>query len=465
MLDCFFRPKSVAIIGASHTPTKLGYTILENFVKGEFKGRFYPVNPNTESILDQKVYSSVKKIPGSVDLAVISVPAPLVPDVLRECGEKKVKGAIIISGGFAEIGDVKREEEVKRIGKKYGIRIIGTNCMGVFDPYNKIDTLFMPSYRLKRPRKGHISFISQSGAFGIAAMDWAAQRNIGINKFISFGNKVDVDEIDCLELLENDKNTKCISMYVESINKGREFIKVAKRVSKKKPIVCLKAGVTESGSRAVHSHTGSLAGSGKVYSAAFKQAGVIEVGGIGEMFDITRVLAYQPRPNKDRIAIITDGGAFGVMATDAIEKYDLKMAKFSDGLKKELKKFVSPNASVENPIDLTGDASTDMYYDVLHRIAKDPEVDGIIAVCLLQVPTISSKIVGVLADVNRSYKKPLIACMMGGEFTDLHMRMLEEENIPTYPTPHLAVRAMAALVKYDRYRDELDDYRMERKKA
>jgi acetyl coenzyme A synthetase (ADP forming)-like protein len=447
-LKYFFTPKSVAIIGASHTPAKIGYTIFENFVKGEFPGKFYPVNPDTTPILDQRVYPSITAIPGKVDLAIIAVPAPTVPKVLEECGERGVKAVIIISGGFAEIGEVEREEEIKRIGKKYGMRIIGPNCMGVFDPYNKIDTLFMPGYRLRRPKKGAISFVSQSGAFGIAAMDWAAQRNIGINKFISFGNKADVDEVDCLEFLEGDEKTKCISMYVENIKRGKEFIKVAKRVSKKKPIVCLKGGVTESGAKAVSSHTGSLAGSAKVYSAAFRQAGVLETKSIGEMFDVARVLAYQPKPNGNKIAIVTDGGAFGVMAADAAEEYGLKIADLSEELKNRLRKFVPPHALIKNPIDLTGDASTDMYYDVLHTIASDPSVDGIIAICLLQIPTISSKIVGVLTDVSRTYKKPLIVCMMGGEFTDLHMRMLEDENIPSYSTPHQAVRAMAALVEY-----------------
>jgi acetyl coenzyme A synthetase (ADP forming)-like protein len=451
MLDLFFHPRSVAIIGASHTPGKIGYVILENFVKGEFAGEVYPVNPNTAPILDQKVYPSVRDVPGPIDLAVIAIPAPAVPPVLRECGRVGVKAVIIISGGFGEIGEKEREDEVRAICKKYKMRALGPNCMGIFDTIGHVDTLFLPRYRMRRPKKGAISFVTQSGAFGLATIDWAAMWNIGIGKFISFGNKVDVNEIDCLRYLADDVNTRCIALYVEGIEQGREFLKVAKEVTKRKPIVCLKGGVTRAGTQAVLSHTGSLAGSPEIYSAAFKQAGIIEARGVEELFDMARALAYQPLPRGDRLAIITNGGGFGVMATDSAIRYDMRMAQLARSTKKKIKRSLSPHALVGNPVDLTGDATVDMYRHVLDEVAQDRGVDGLIVICLMQVVTMTSKIISVVDEVNEKYDKPITVCMFGSDYTDLHMKMLEAEGVPTYPTPYRAVRAMAALVRYSEW--------------
>ena len=286
-LESFFKPKSVAVVGASKQPRKFGHVILKNFVESEFGGRIYPVNPRAENVLGIKAYPSVKEIPDELDLAVIAVPAPLVPSVIDDCLSKDVDAAVIISGGFKETGEkgAALELEIKKkiIGNK--LRIIGPNCIGIYDPVNHVDTLFLPRYRLRRPKRGPIAFISQSGAFGSAVLDWATSQEIGISKFISIGNKIDVDEIDLINYLAEDPLTKCITIYVESINRGREFLRAAKEITGSKPLIVLKGGLTKEGATAALSHTGALAGSAKIYEGAFKQAGVIQADTVDELFD------------------------------------------------------------------------------------------------------------------------------------------------------------------------------------
>ena len=289
-LETFFKPASVAVIGASREPRKFGHVILKNFVESEFKGKAYPVNPRADRILGLKAYARLKDIPSEVDLAILAIPAALVPSTIDDCVSKDVKAAIIISGGFKEIG--KRGElleiEINRKIKGSSLRIIGPNCIGVYDPVNHVDTLFLPRYRLRRPKRGPIAFISQSGAFGSAVLDWAASQEIGVSKFVSIGNKIDVDEVDLLEYLMDDPLTKCITIYVESISRGREFLKTASRVTKSKPLVVLKGGVTNEGASAAMSHTGSLAGTAKVVAGAFEQAGIIQAQTVDELFDYAR---------------------------------------------------------------------------------------------------------------------------------------------------------------------------------
>jgi len=289
-LEGFFSPKSVAVIGANRTPGKIGYTILENFVRGSYSGKVYAVNPNIDRIFDVKSYPSVKNIPDKVDLAVVAVPAEIVPKVLKDCVEKNVKSVIIVSGGFSESGEVgwKLEEELKRIIKKTGMRVLGPNCLGVFDAHSGLDTLFHPKVRLSRPFAGSIGIVSQSGAVGSVMLDLFAQQHIGISKFISYENAVDMNECDCIEYLGDDKKTKIISVFVEGVKDGRRFVEVAKNVSRKKPIIIMKGGKTRHGARAVASHTGSMAGSGKIYSGAFRQAGLIEAESFEELVDSKR---------------------------------------------------------------------------------------------------------------------------------------------------------------------------------
>ncbi|NPA99697.1 MAG: CoA-binding protein, partial [Crenarchaeota archaeon] len=322
MIEKFFNPNSVAIVGASPKPGKVGNVILANF-KRRFKGRIYPVNPKHEEIMGLKCYPSIKDLPETPDLVVIAIPAPKVPQVLRDAGEKGVKAAIIISGGFRETGteEGKRlEEEIVKISKEYGIRILGPNCLGIYDNWSGVDTFFLPDEKMMRPPKGKISFISQSGAFASALLDWMAYRNIGISRAISYGNKIDVDDVDLLEFLAKDDKTGLIIMYLEGLKpgRGRLFIDKAKEVVQKKPIVIYKAGKTSRGSTAAASHTAALAGNYAIYKAAIKQAGLIEATSFDEIMDLSKILLTQPLMKGRKVYVVTDAGGVGVMLTDAL---------------------------------------------------------------------------------------------------------------------------------------------------
>jgi len=452
-LDAFFKPRSVAVIGASREPRKFGHVIFKNFVASEFKGKTYPVNPKTESILGFKAYPNLKEIPDELDLAVIAVPAPIVPQTIDECLSKNVKAAVIISGGFREVGEKgeKLEREIKEKMVGSNLRIIGPNCIGVYDPSNHVDTLFLPTYRLRRPKPGSIAFISQSGAFGSAVLDWAASQDIGISKFISIGNKIDVDEVDLLSYLADDSPTTCITVYVESIGRGREFLKIASRVTEKKPVVVLKGGTTPEGASAALSHTGSMAGSAKIYKGAFEQAGAIQALRVDELFDYGRVLAYQPVPKtKTDVAIITNGGGFGVISTDEASRLGIKLASFCPETMKTLKEKLPEYATPHNPLDLVGDADVERYRMALNAVSSDPSVGVILVIVLPQTSYIESDVVDAITESQVTYGKPIVVCSIGGDFTQVLAEMLEEERIPAYATPERAINAINALLKYQK---------------
>ncbi|HIJ98549.1 TPA: CoA-binding protein [archaeon] len=449
-LDLFFNPKSVAIIGASRNPQKIGHIVLKNFVEEGFAGKVFPVNPDADQILNLKSYPTVKDIHDDVDAAVILTPADVIAKILKDCGEKKIRAVTIISSGFKEIGSrgEKIESELKKIIEKYKINVIGPNCLGIFDTTSQVDMLFLPAYRLGRPQKGTIAFITQSGAFGSVILDWAAQEGFGISKFISYGNAIDIDEIDFLEYLGNDQETKVITVYLEGANRARELIEIGKKVSKIKPILCLKAGGSKRGAAATQSHTGSLAGSDEIYSAAFKQAGIIRVQTIEEMFDYARALATQPLMKGNRIAIITDGGGFGVMATDYAEQEGLIVEEVSEQTKKKMMKCTLPFATLHNPIDLTGSASSAMYRCALEATMADKNIDALLVILLFQPPNIESDVIAHLLEVKSKYQKPMLVCSAGGNYTQLHRDILERSGIPTYPTPDRAIKSLAILYKY-----------------
>jgi acetyl coenzyme A synthetase (ADP forming)-like protein len=457
-LEHFFKPRSVAVIGASRQPRKFGHVIFKNFVESEFSGKAYPVNPQAENILGFKAYPSIKEIPSELDLAVIAVPAPVVPSIIDECLSKDVKAAIIISGGFREIGEKgeKLELEIKTKIKGSNLRIIGPNCIGIYDPVNHVDTLFLPGYRLRRPKPGPIAFITQSGAFGSAVLDWAASQEIGISKFISIGNKIDIDEVDVLNYLVNDPLTRCITVYVESIERGREFLKTTSRVSRDKPLIVLKGGETQEGASAALSHTGSLAGSAKIYEGAFKQAGIIQAQTVDELFDYARVLAYQPVPRDQKnIAIVTNGGGFGVISTDEISKLGLTLANFNPETITRLKEKLPDYSIPRNPLDLVGDADVERYRLALDAVSSDPNVGIILVIVLLQTSYIESDVVDAITESQVTYGKPTIVCTIGGEFTQILVKMLEENRIPSYTTPERAVNAINALIQYNNALEEM----------
>ena len=472
MIEGFFHPKSLVVVGASRTPGKVGYEALrvmvENQKAGKFKGKLYAVNPKSdEPILGVPTYRSVLDLPEPVDLAVIVAPAKYCPSILEECGKRGIKRAIVISGGFAEVGGegVKLQEELKEVSKRYGIRVIGPNCVGVVVPSSGVDTMFLPLYKemngkalesSPRPKPGHISLISQSGAFGVACLDYMYGEGIGLAKFVSYGNKVDVDEVDVLEYLARDPETRAILVYAESIDRGREFLNLAKRITKEKPIVVLKAGRTSAGAKAASSHTAALAGSDRIYEAAFKQAGVLRVMDMEELFDVAKALVMQPPARGDRVAILTDGGGVGVMASDEVESVGLKMARFSEETIKRLEqlkeeRIIPPIAAIWNPVDLTGSATDESFTKALRILLEDNGVDAVAILALHHVPGLSSELPIKLAEIAEQYQKPVVAMDVGSSaYARAFREKFEEVGIPAYPEPERAIRALKGLIEFGR---------------
>lgn len=447
-INYFFNPKSIAVIGASRKQGEIGNSIFRNFLNKKFKHRIYAVNPYADEILGHKCHDSVKYIPDKVDLAVIAVPAKAVKRVMLDCAEKKVKAVVIITSGFSEIGNTELEQEIREIAIKSGIRIIGPNCLGIFDSNSLVDTLFLPAEKMNRPRRGKISFISQSGAVGSIVLDWMSSRGYGVAKFVSYGNAVDVDECDLLEYLARDKETKVICMYLEGIKDGRRFMHTAKIVSRIKPVIVLKGGRTSEGAKAASSHTGSLAGNDAIYDAAFKQSGVIRAKHLIEMFNFARTLAEQPLPDGKNIGIITNGGGFGVLATDQVIMKKLKLAEFSAKSIKELKDIVPSYGKIHNPLDLVGDADDERYKKALDVLGNDDNVDAILCILLFQTVPITGKVVDYVIRFANKRKKPIIVCSAGGYYTQKMIKTLEENDIPVFDTPARAIDSMDALVDY-----------------
>lgn len=449
-MDCFFNPKSVAVIGASRFPKEVGHVIFRNFMEGGFRGKLFPVNPKADKILGCRCYPSVLKIRERIELGVITVPARIVPLVLEECGKKGISAVIIISAGFKEIGNEKLERHIEKILKKHRIRCIGPNCLGVFDPYTQVDTFFLPRYKLERPGKGDIAFISQSGALGSVVMDWMAMKGYKISKFISYGNAIDLDEADLIEYLAGDKRTRVICAYFEGVKRGRKFFEIAKRVSGKKPVIVLKGGVTDEGTKATLSHTGSLAGSAEIHSAAFRQAGIIEARDLEQIFDFARALSTQPRPKGNRVQVITDGGGFGVLTADSLVKNNLTLAKMSKKSTEILKRNLPSYVVLKNPVDLTGDADAERYRITIDAALDDPNVDMIALITLFQVPLLTSEIVEIVSAANRRRKKPIVVIAAGGRYTEVLKKSIEDSGVPTFSYPERAVEALGALYDCNR---------------
>ncbi len=458
-LNKFFEPESVAVIGASERPGTIGRAIMVNLV-GKFKGKIYPVNIKYDKVFGLPCYRSVLDIPGKVDLAVIAVPAKVVPKIIEDCGKKGVKAAIIISAGFREIGGEgeKREREVVEIAKKYGMRIIGPNCLGVYDAHSGLNTIFNPPDRQHVPQPGPVAFISQSGALGAAVLDWISIMGVGLSKFVSYGNAADVDESELIEFLTIDPKTRIITAYIEGVRDGRKFMNAIRNaVRNHKPVVILKAGKSEHGVRAVASHTGSLAGTYRVYEAAIKQAGALLIEELWEYPLILKALAWNPIPQGNRVAIVTNGGGAGVLATDAVEKQGLVMAKLDDNTIDELRKVLPPAASPHNPVDILGDAPADRYKNAIDIVSRDPNVDMIVIITIMQAPAIDMNAMrNVLKEARKNIDKPLVLVAPGGEYTEKHSKLIEREvMIPVYKSPEEAIRAIRYLYEYKKALERL----------
>jgi len=450
MLDMFSNPRSVAVIGASREPGKLGYGILSNVIQYGFAGDIYPINPKADEILGLSCYASVLDVPGTIDLAIIVVPYKFVTSALEECGQKGVKGVIVISAGFREAGleGVRRERDLIAIAKKHGVRLIGPNCLGVIDTHCPLNA----SFAAGMPPTGEIAFMSQSGALCTAILDWALARDIGFSRFVSLGNKADIDEIDLLEAWEADARTRVILIYTEGLTDGQRFIEVARRVTKKTPVVAVKSGTTSAGSRAVSSHTGSLAGSEQAYRAAFSQAGVIRAESIEEMFDFSVAFSYQPPLQGDRIAIVTNAGGPGIMATDALERAGLQMASLSEETAKTLQAGLPPASNIYNPIDVLGDALADRYGLALEAVMKEEGVHGVMVILTPQVMTQIEETAEVVGQIAARYEKPVVGCFMGEAKAGIGIRVLGRYRVPNYAFPERAANALRAMMLYYRWR-------------
>ena len=449
-LKAIFKPESVAIIGASRTPGKVGHTLLRNLMECGYGGEIYPINPHADEILGVKCYPTVLEVPGDVDLAVIAVPAPIVLEVAEECGRKGVKALIVISAGFREIGreGAERERRLLEIARRYGMRIQGPNCLGVIDTYTPLNLSFAPAM----PRRGSIAFISQSGALGTAALDWAMGEGIGFSHFISLGNKADLNEVDFLEALGGDEGVKAIILYVESIEHGQRFIEVAGEVSRRKPIIVLKGGVSKAGSRAAGSHTGALVGSYTAYKAAFRKSGVLSTEGVEELFNYAVALTEQPLPRGEGVAIVTNAGGPGIVFTDLCERYGVELARLSPKTHRALREVLPPEAATGNPIDVLGDAGADRYRYALERVMADDRVYAAAVILTPQAMTESLGTAEVIVEMRERFpEKPIMAVFMGGGEVEEAVKYLKEHGVPCFDFPEKAVRTLSALYTYARY--------------
>jgi len=446
MLDTFFRPQSIAVIGASRHPEKLGYAVLNNIIEAGFPGPVYPVNPRSDEILGLKAYPSVLDIPDSVDLAVILIPYRFVPPVLEQCGQKGIPAVVVISAGFREAGreGLEREMELIEIARKYDLRLIGPNCLGVIDTATPLNATFAAGM----PPAGSIAFMSQSGAMGVAVLDLALAGRIGFSKFVSLGNKADVSEIDLLEAWGEDPNSRVILIYVEGLPDGQEFIQVARRVTRHKPVVAIKSGVTKSGSRAVSSHTGSLAGSEAAYQAAFGQAGVIRAPSLQALLDYARAFAHQPLPRGGRVAIVTNAGGPGILATDALERSGLEVARLSRETMAALEDFLPGEASVVNPVDILGDGSAERYEQALRVVLADERVDSVIVIAVPQALIDLEATAEAVGQLAAKTDKPVLGCFIGEASTEVGVAVLDRYGVPNYPFPERAAAALAAMNEY-----------------
>jgi acetyltransferase len=457
-LTRLLSPRSVAVVGASTKPGSVGEAIFKNILHADFKGTVYPVNPKAESIGGVKCYSTLSQIVDPIDLAILIVPATVVPDVLLECAAAHVAGVVVISAGFKEVGGpgVELEKRVRQIAEEKGIALLGPNCLGFINTDPKVQ--LNASFAQTMPKPGNIAFISQSGALCTAVLDYAKGQNIGFSKFVSLGNKAVVNELDFLRALRDDPLTDVILMYVEDIADGVEFMQVARQVTgeipKPKPIIAIKSGRTHEGAKAASSHTGSLAGSDDVYDAVFMQSGVLRVETVEELFQYGVAFSQQPLPKGNRVAIVTNAGGPGIMAVDAAIRHGLTLAPLEEKTKDILRKELPPTANINNPVDVIGDARHERYEAAIRAVAKDPNVDGVVVILTPQAMTDIREIGDVVANVADGMKmspwtaKPILASFMGIVDVTEGVKILEKAKVPHYTFPEAAVRALAEMHLY-----------------
>jgi len=447
MLDNFFNPKTIAVIGASRTPGKVGHDILKNLTQYGYQGVLYPINPEAPEILGLKAYPTIMDVPGEIGLAIVVVPPKSVLEVIGQCGKKGIDSAVIITAGFKESGSegTKLEDELVKKSKESGVRFIGPNCLGIIDSHSRINASFAKGM----PSEGNIGFFSQSGALGIAVLDLAMSEDVGFSKFISMGNKADISDEEIMQALAEDENTKVIIGYIEGVRDGRKFVEIASQVSKKKPLVILKSGITSSGIKAASSHTGALSGRETSFDAAFKQSGVIRVQTVGELFNYALAFANQPLPQGPNVAIITNSGGPGILAADACDKLGLQLVPLHKEIVDQLRTFLPPFASFYNPVDILGDATAERYEKALYTVVQDDKVNGIL---VLLTPTAVVDVEGTakaIANIAHLIDKPILTSFMGRKSVESGSKILMKYHVPNYNYPEHAVSSFSAMYKYN----------------
>nr|WP_092471952.1 acetate--CoA ligase [Desulfotruncus arcticus] len=442
------RPGTVAVVGASSKQGKIGHTVLNNIISCGYKGKIYPINPKETEIEGIQAYQSVADLPEPIDLAVIAVPASLVPGVVEDCGRIGVKYLVIITAGFKEIGaeGLEMEKKIIETCREHGMRLLGPNVVGFIDTHTPINASFAATF----PQKGEIAFLSQSGAMLVAILDWSLSSGLGFSKVVSLGNKADLSEIDFIEDAADDPNTKVILCYIEDIVDGPRFLDVASRAACKKPVIVIKSGTSQAGAQAASSHTGALAGSDLAYDVAFRQCGVIRARSMTELFNLAVAFARSPVPAGKKVAIITNSGGPGIIATDNVENYGLQMARFTKDTIDALRGTLPVEANVYNPVDVLGDAKADRYRFALQKVCADPNVDSVVVLMCPTGVTQPVETSQAILEAKKAYpEKPILAAYMGGETLARGSAMLAEGGVPCFTFPEPAISCISGLVRYN----------------
>lgn len=448
-LSPLFNPGSIAIIGASNVPGKISNIIIESLKNAGFPGAIYPVNPHHEEVNGLKCYPTVAAIGHIADIAVFAMPADSVLNALKDASEH-IRIAVVIGGGFGEMGKdgAELEREIKAVLKKKGIRGIGPNCMGIFDNISKTDTLFIPKDRLQRPKKGGLSIISQSGSFVVTALDELATEGVGVARVISYGNKADINESDCLDFLADDEHTTAVAIHMESVTDGRRFVEAAARCAARKPVLAVKVGKLGAGITAARSHTGAIAGRFEAYKAAFRKAGVIEIDGYEDFIAGCKAFGMNKYALGNRVMIITDGGGMGVTIADACHSAGLVVPALTNWAADEIKALVPKYFAVGNPLDLTGSVTDEMYVDTIEKTMNGDSFDIAIIAALWGPPGLTDNLVKLVGDkADKLFDKPLIICSPGGEFAKKKAKLFRRRGMPVFQTPEAAVRAASILAR------------------
>ena len=450
-LDPLFKPSSIAVVGASNKVGKVGYLVVRNLLASGYGGSIYPINRKEVEVQGLEAYTSVSEVPGEVEMVTICVPSRYVPGVMEEAGDKGARSAVIITAGFSEVGKDGRdlELEVEEIADRYGMRVLGPNCLGVVNTYHDMNATFAS----RTPRKGSLTMISQSGAVCGAVLDWAEQNAVGFSKFISVGNKLDIEEADLIDYLRYDEDTKIIMMYIEGIKAGREFVAAARAASRDKPVLALKSGRTDAGAKAASSHTGAIAGADSVFEAAFRKAGIMRVKALTEFFDFAKAFTQLPLPRGGRVAIVSNAGGFAVVSSDAVaDEPDLSMASFTKETLDDLSHHLPAECNIYNPIDVLGDARLDRYRLSVEAMMRDDNVDAVLVIMAPVGGTMVAQIANYLAELGQRAPKPVVVSLMGGADMEEGIHILRGSRVPNFESPERAIHTLAGLARFVRYR-------------